>query len=271
MKLILALSLLLAVASAAPKRLVVPVKDARVDKSRIIAGSPAAPGQFPFQVLDFTETSTGTSYCGAALISSRWVLTAAHCAVGTSSHTLHLGTTSSNGHDPDSIVVYTTSYIVHENYDSYYLLNDVTLVDLINNVQFTERIYPIRLGSRVVQPDAPVLASGWGNTGDRTVSSTWISPFLNFVHLITVSNEECAVIHGAWVVDSTLCAKGNPVHSTCYGDSGGPLFEYDSAKEPHHIGVVSFVSGAGCISGHPSAFARTSSFIPWIESHTGPL
>ncbi|KAF5293465.1 hypothetical protein FQA39_LY02950 [Lamprigera yunnana] len=268
MKFIVALSLILALASAAPKRLVVPVKDARVDKSRIIAGSPAEPGQIPFQVLDFTETSTGISYCGAALISSRWVLTAAHCAVGTSSHTLHLGTISSGGDDPNAVVVYTTSYIVHENYDSYYLLNDVTLVDLVSDVQITDRIRPIRLGSRVVQPNESVWASGWGNTGDPTV---WISPVLNFVYLTSISNEECAVIHGAWVADSTICAKGNPVHSTCYGDSGGPLFEFDDASEPYHIGVVSFVSGAGCTSGHPTAYARTSSFIPWIESHTGPL
>ncbi|KAF5293469.1 hypothetical protein FQA39_LY02954 [Lamprigera yunnana] len=268
MKFIVALSLLLAVASAAPKRLVVPVKDAHVGKSRIISGDPADPGQYPFQVINEFEMFLGTSFCGGALISSHWVLTAAHCASGAYSHTVTLGTISSNGDDPNAVVVHTTSHIVHENYDSLYLWNDIALVDLVSDVQFTDLIQPISLGSRVVEPDAPVWVSGWGKTSD---SSNWVSPVLNFINLNTISNEDCADVYGGSIVDSTLCCRGHPEHSTCSGDSGGPLFEYDSDEKRHHIGVVSFVHVAGCASGNPSGYGRTSSHISWIESHTGPL
>ncbi|KAF5293470.1 hypothetical protein FQA39_LY02955 [Lamprigera yunnana] len=268
MKFIVALSLLLAVASAAPKRLVVPVKDAHVGKSRIISGSPADPGQFPFQVLDAYELILGTSYCGGALISSRWVLTAAHCAAGAYSHTVTLGTIYFNGDDPNAVVVHTTSHILHENYDSLYLWNDVALVDFVSDVQFTDYIQPISLGSRVVESNAPVWVSGWGKTSDPSAT---VSPILNFVNLNTISNEDCTIAYGGIVVDGTLCCRGNPEHSTCNGDSGGPLFEYDSEEKPHHIGVVSFVHMAGCDSGYPSGYTRTSSYISWIESYTGPL
>lgn len=49
---------------------------------RIIGGSPASAGQFPWQVAVFFTTSSGTYLCGGALISDLYVLTAAHCVTG---------------------------------------------------------------------------------------------------------------------------------------------------------------------------------------------
>ena len=45
--------------------------------NRITGGSPAERGQFPWQVALIIDN---TWFCGASLISSTWVLTAAHCA-----------------------------------------------------------------------------------------------------------------------------------------------------------------------------------------------
>jgi secreted trypsin-like serine protease len=45
--------------------------------NRITGGSPAARGQFPWQVALIIDNAY---FCGGSLISSRWVLTAAHCA-----------------------------------------------------------------------------------------------------------------------------------------------------------------------------------------------
>ena len=45
--------------------------------NRITGGSLASRGQFPWQV---GLIINGGSFCGGSLISSRWVLTAAHCA-----------------------------------------------------------------------------------------------------------------------------------------------------------------------------------------------
>lgn len=52
------------------------------DDTRIIGGSPAAAGQFPWQVAVQFRTSAGNFFCGGSLIDPSWVLTAAHCAVG---------------------------------------------------------------------------------------------------------------------------------------------------------------------------------------------
>lgn len=36
-----------------------------------------------------------------------------------------------------------------------------------------------------------------------------------------------------------------------------------------HVGVVSFVSGAGCASGNPSGYVRTSALREWIRENSG--
>jgi secreted trypsin-like serine protease len=51
------------------------------------------------------------------------------------------------------------------------------------------------------------------------------------------------------------------------GDSGGPLaIRVGGAWQ--QIGVVVFVSGAGCASGNPSGYARVSSFRGWISTNS---
>jgi len=52
----------------------VPLKE---QNNRITGGSSAARGQFPWQVALIND---GSWFCGGSLISSQWVLTAAHCA-----------------------------------------------------------------------------------------------------------------------------------------------------------------------------------------------
>ncbi|KAF5293461.1 hypothetical protein FQA39_LY02946 [Lamprigera yunnana] len=267
MKFLITLSLLLAVASAAPKWLAVPVKDAPVGKPRIISGYPADVGELPFQILNEHTTSLGNFICGGALISPHWVLTAAHCAAGAFSHTITLGTISSLGDDPNAVVVHTTRNIVHENYVASFLWNDIALVDLINDVQLTDLIQTVPLDASFIEPGRNVWVSGWGKTSD----TSGVSPVLNIVDLNAISNNECAGVYGASILDSSLCSIGHPEHSSCSGDSGGPLFVYNQQEKQNHVGVVSFVHRAGCASGNPSGYARTSYYIPWIESHTGPL
>jgi len=53
------------------------------------------------------------------------------------------------------------------------------------------------------------------------------------------------------------------------GDSGGPLVIRNSNGTFTLIGVASFVSSAGCASGHPSGYARVTSFRGWIQLITG--
>ena len=52
------------------------------------------------------------------------------------------------------------------------------------------------------------------------------------------------------------------------GDSGGPLV-VTSGNNFILIGVVNFVSSAGCAAGHPAGYARVTSFRAWIQNNSG--
>ncbi|KAJ8892627.1 hypothetical protein PR048_005208 [Dryococelus australis] len=58
-----------------------------------------------------------------------------------------------------------------------------------------------------------------------------------------------------------------PVLCDPQGDSGGALVIREGNTFTQ-VGVVSFVSTAGCASGAPSGYARITSFLSWIQDHT---
>ncbi|KAF5293472.1 hypothetical protein FQA39_LY02957 [Lamprigera yunnana] len=265
MKTLVVISLLLTAVAGLPHRLLIPVRDTH--GSRIISGEQAVLGQFPWQVLNIFRVAQGSKFCGGSLISSRWVLTAGHCSIGIDAHKIYLGTIMFYD-DPEAVVRNTGAGIVHEDYRPPISWNDVALIDLVTEVEFTDFIRPIKLESRNIIGGETVTASGWGITYD----GGWQSYFLNFVDLTTISNSECKRgFHEFLIVKGTLCTVGHPEHSPCSGDSGGPLVVYDDNGEATHVGIASFVHADGCEIGKPAAFARTSYFIPWITEHTGPL
>lgn len=42
-----------------------------------------------------------------------------------------------------------------------------------------------------------------------------------------------------------------------------------SGNNRAQVGVVSFVSSAGCARGHPSAYTRVAAYRSWIRSNSG--
>ena len=48
-------------------------------EGRIVGGSQASPGQFPYQVS--LRSSTNSHFCGGSIINARYILTAAHVII----------------------------------------------------------------------------------------------------------------------------------------------------------------------------------------------
>ncbi|KAH8380413.1 hypothetical protein KR009_010599 [Drosophila setifemur] len=235
-------------------------------EGRITNGKSAYEGQFPYQAaLSFSSTA-GSWFCGGSLIAPTWILTAAHCTDGATSATVALGSTVRTS-PKHSVTVSSGSFSQHPNYNSVILRNDISLIK-IPAVAYTNNINEVALpkaaSSYSTYAGDMATASGFGKTSDSTNS---VASTLNYANLEVITNALCANTYGSLTITNGVICTATPNKvSTCSGDSGGPLV-LDSTKQI--IGVVSFVSSAGCESGAPAGYARVTYQLDWIKSITG--
>lgn len=86
---------------------------------------------------------------------------------------------------------------------------------------------------------------------------------LQVIELNTITNDECRsrqnILNALFVIESTLCSFTQTGEGICFGDSGGPLVIGGEIA-----GIASWV--IPCARGFPDAWARMSSFRPWVLS-----
>eukprot|EP00540_Astrosyne_radiata_P000127 CAMPEP_0116837778 /NCGR_PEP_ID=MMETSP0418-20121206/8843_1 /TAXON_ID=1158023 /ORGANISM="Astrosyne radiata, Strain 13vi08-1A" /LENGTH=373 /DNA_ID=CAMNT_0004467701 /DNA_START=108 /DNA_END=1226 /DNA_ORIENTATION=- len=231
-------------------------------QGRIVGGQSTAQGEYPWVVsLRGGDESWSWHSCGGSLISSRMVLTAAHC-VG-------MFTIADIGRwkmDDDTGV--TRIYLKPENirgnpgYDHVNLQHDVALVNLGQDIT---DIAPMYLNHN---PDIPNLNSlltviGWGRLKEGVAGA---APVQQFANLNYVDNTTCWEKFGrAYITNDMLCAYADG-KDACQGDSGGPLITMDpNTGDFSQVGVVSF--GVGCDRGYPGVYSRVSEAIDWINKN----
>ncbi|XP_067003861.1 brachyurin [Anabrus simplex] len=240
------------------------VSHAAID-GRVIGGSAASRGQFPWQAAIRLDS---VSFCGGSLISSNYVLTAAHCTDGISTFTITLGATSISSTQSGAITQSTRNKIQHSSYNANTINNDISLLRLTSAVSSSTYISPVRLprSSQASQDFAgsAVRISGWG----RTSSNSGVSSTLNYADLTVITNTNCARYFGSVINSSKICTTGVNGRSPCNGDSGGPLVVLESDGRYTEVGVVSFGAN-GCPASYPAAFTRVTSYLSWISSNAG--
>jgi len=227
-------------------------------QGRIVGGSTASAGQFPHQV-SLTAAASRSHFCGGGLISTRWVLSAAHCTVGRGggNTAIWAGTTSRTAGG----VRFAVSRIInHGSYNSGTLVNDISLVESTAVMSGTN-IATRGLSSAAVGGGVTVHISGWGQTshpGSAAGTLQWLSKS-------TITNAACSGTGLPNIVASKLCAfSGRTGAGNCMGDSGGPLIQ---ASNGIIVGVVSW--GIACAQGFPDVYTRVSSFRAWISANSG--
>ncbi|XP_043659485.1 brachyurin [Drosophila teissieri] len=237
-------------------------------QNRIVSGSDAQLGEFPWQVI-LKKDAWDDLHCGGSIISNTWVLTAAHCTFGFDSIFLMFGTVQL--FNENALNMTSTNIIVHPDYNDK-LHNDVSLIGLPEPLTFTATIKPIQLVTEVSNDFVGSVATvaGFGYTEDEYLD---YSETLLYARVEIIENAECVKVFGDIVIqDSTMCAtgyKGSDM-SICTGDSGGPLILYNvSTKQWEQIGINSFVAEDQCTARLPSAYARLTSFLNFIAQNTG--
>uniref|UniRef100_A0A336KE49 CSON008302 protein n=1 Tax=Culicoides sonorensis TaxID=179676 RepID=A0A336KE49_CULSO len=147
---------------------------------RIVGGEDAPDGVAPYQVsiqLKFNKQHS----CGGAIISDRWILTAAHCLDFTSSD--NLTNLKGNGSYVDI-----EKTIWHEFWNKPQFANDIGLIKLSEALTFNENVQPIEFSYEYVPNNAqPIVLTGWG----RISAGGPIPDQLQILNLVSYDYEPC--------------------------------------------------------------------------------
>ncbi|XP_066248692.1 phenoloxidase-activating factor 1-like [Euwallacea similis] len=261
-------------------------------ENRIFGGTDSELHEFPWvALLEYADKQTGDRgfLCAGSLISSRHVLTAAHCMVSASTHkmvSVRLGawnytTTDKNCAqrngttvciDP-AVDVEVGSLHVHPSYvpRTKQKHHDIGIIELKSDVKFTGHVRPICLP--IQGEDAPpgerLTLSGWGLTGFN--EATVVKQKVN-VPLIPVS--QCSLMFlRNFTLDTRkvhrlsrgqFCAGGESGKDACVGDSGAPLMRRSNSSRWHVEGVVSFGIGCGLTDLY-GVYTKVSYYTDWIR------
>lgn len=275
-------------------------------ETRIIGGKSAGRNAWPWFALIMVRSGKlgWRPECGATLISTRHVLTAAHCVLDGSRHALNRSELlvrlaefdlSQTGDGETDFGV--DQITAHSQFNFKTFKNDIALIKLHREVTFNETIMPACLPH-----DEPRLASQ--TPGSVENQTAWVLGFgqtsyngrtsdqLLQADLRIVQQTKCkrAFSHLVRLTRDYVCASSqtndhetgeqtsSKIKDSCQGDSGGPLMmlpprqsdasrrEGDANERWYLYGIVSF--GYRCASaGFPGVYTRVNRYLNWIESN----
>ncbi|KAI2807478.1 peptidase S1 [Blomia tropicalis] len=239
------------------------------NKVRIVNGRSSRLGEVPWMAAIYYKDKF---VCGGSIISSRHILTAAHCFFNyrnKNDYIIRYGSIEMFNGTENRV----EEIIVHENYSPPSIYDDIALLKLKHLILMDRYIQPICLpGKRMVNKymvDKMATVSGFGDLefgGPQTtdlqdleikiINSTYCTKSYKRLY-----KSDRKFKHG---IGKTLICAGfeDGGKDACQGDSGGPLtVNYYGAN--YLIGIVSF--GYRCATAeYPGVYTCVAYYLKWI-------
>lgn len=157
---------------------------------RIVGGFEIDIRSVPWQVS--LQSTNRRHFCGGSIISSQWILTAAHCTTSELVESDSKRVTIKSGANiyREGAETAVKRLVNHPKYNKKTLDYDFALLELKNELEFNENRTAIKLaGSTDRYVDGSLtLVTGWGSTKNRSESSQ----ILRGVELPILSQKECS-------------------------------------------------------------------------------
>uniref|UniRef100_G3T023 Neurotrypsin n=1 Tax=Loxodonta africana TaxID=9785 RepID=G3T023_LOXAF len=246
-------------------------------QKRIIGGKNSLRGGWPWQVSLRLKSSHGDGrlLCGATLLSSCWVLTAAHCfkryGNSTRNYAVRVGDYHTLVPEEFEEEIGVQQIVIHRDYRPDSSDYDIALLRLQGPeeqcARFSSHVLPACLPRRRERPQktAPnCYITGWGDTG-RAYSRT-----LQQAAIPLLPKRYCEERYKGRFTGRMLCAGNLQEHKrvdSCQGDSGGPLMCERPGESWVVFGVTSWGYGCGARDS-PGVYTKVSAFVPWIKTVT---
>merc|ERR1739844_615395 len=170
---------------------------------RIVGGSAAKRGEFPWQV---SWRNLGSHSCGGSILNENWVLSAGHCCAGI----IGSGDVVAGVIDiylPEGVEQHKKiTKFSHPDYDSSTINNDVCLLKVDEPFEFNDEIKPIAFDTNLEwAADSSFMVSGWGTKS----SGGLIAEKLRKVTVPHVTTEVCSSDYassGYTITEGMICA-----------------------------------------------------------------
>ncbi|XP_066913098.1 granzyme B(G,H)-like [Clytia hemisphaerica] len=241
----------------------------KVQEKRIVNGVEVNPeGKWPWIVSISIQNQVAKRNCGGSILTSTWILTAAHCfdarppnfphppvatdiTVVAGAHNIQRQERSQQSRGA-------TRYILHPNYNPHTLTADIALIQLSSPLIFNQRVKRARIQAKDVYPkmNKNCYAAGWGltNVHPKISPATLQEARLPIIQK-NVHNEHIYAGHEQ---------PANTWPSTCMGDSGGPLMCERSTDKAWVVKGVLSHGATDCTV--YSAFTPVATYLNWIKT-----
>ncbi|KAL0985023.1 hypothetical protein UPYG_G00151980 [Umbra pygmaea] len=222
------------------------------EEDKIVGGYECSKNSVGYQA----SLQAGYHFCGGSLISSLWVVSAAHCYK--SSIQVRLGEHNIAVNEGTEQFISSAKVIRHPNYNSRNLDNDIMLIKLSKPATLNSYVRTVAVPSTCAGAGSSCMVSGWGNLSG---TSNIMPDTLRCLNLPILSSSSCTSSYPGQITSNMFCAgflEGGK--DSCQGDSGGPVVCNSQLQ-----GVVSW--GYGCAQKNkPGVYTKVCNYKTWISN-----